>query len=441
METMLPMKGRSGVRSVFLFWVLLMASFFLLPSFASAYTKALVQFPPLGKDYAPETLSKDLYLYSCTDSGCTSKEQDKEYGHITNVEKWSKSVGGTGTQPAAWVILTLTDNEPSYFEFWQEVSEGWQSCTLGITAQGGLDDTTPNACVGVVAVLDDKPNSIPVFTMGTAMFHGMTTQTTAPVHSEVNTLPDAQVTIINNTSAQTVCIHENDFADTDCTAGGHPVQKGSSLVYDSDSLKNGANSDAAQIVAYKWDEQTDWAGTGKDGQVYATKPEWTIFPQHTNHTVGPSVFDISLVDGFNVGVTLTADRDMVCAISYYEGGPNHFVLYKKDETMATFPKTKENTLDRLCPPEQQVSGGLGCYSACSYANLTDKDIDQMCCIGDYNTAATCTEPPKTDYVKDVEADSTGVYSYGYSDYRGTFTCEGSPSITYTLKDPYNLVPM
>ena len=436
---MAGMNGKSGLRRVFLFCALLSASLFLFPSFASAFTKALVQFPILGADYGEETLSKDLYLFSCTDSGCTSKEQDKQYGHITNVEKWSKSVGGTGTQPATWVILTLTDNDPSYFEFWQEVSGGWQSCTLGITPEGGVDDTVPNACVGVNAVLDDKPNSVPAFTMGAAMFHGMTIQATAPVHSEVNTLPDAQVTIINNTSAQTLCLHENDFNDTDCTNGGHALQQGSSLVYDKKSLENGANSDAAQVVAYKWDQQSAWAGTGKDGQVYATKPEWTIFPQHTQHTVGASTFDISLVDGFNVGVTLTPDRDIVCAIAYYEGGPNHFVLYKANEPMADFPVSKYNTLDRICPPEHQVPGGLGCYSACAYANLTGTNIDQMCCIGAYNTAATCTEPPKTDYVKDVEADSTGVYSYGYSDYRGTFTCEGSPSITYTLKDPYNLI--
>lgn len=433
---MVHSKGKSGVKKSFLFLVLLATSFFLLPTFASAFTKALVQFPPLGQG----ELSQDLYLFSCTDSNCTTKDQVKEYGHITNVEKWSKSVGGPGTKPAAWVILTLTDNEPAYFEFWQEVSGGWQSCTLGVTAQGGLDGTMPNACVGVVPALDDKPNSVPVFTMGAAMFSEKPIQAAAPVHSDVNTLPDAQVTIVNNTSAQTLCVHENDFNDTNCTApGGHPVQKDSPLVFDTASLKDGANSAAAQIVAYKWDEQSAWAGTGKDGQVYATKPEWTIFPQHSNHTVGPSTFDISLVDGFNVGVTLTSDRDIVCAISYFEGGPNHFVLYKANEPMAIFPKSPNNTLIRLCPPENQVSGGLGCYSACSYAHITNTDIDQLCCTGDYNTAQTCTKPPTTDYVKDVEADSTGVYSYGFSDYRGTFTCEGSPSITYTLTDPYNLV--
>ena len=59
---------------------------FALPGLASAYTKAVVGFPILGKS----GLSDDIYIYTCEDATCAEKDikQLDAYGHVTNVPRW-----------------------------------------------------------------------------------------------------------------------------------------------------------------------------------------------------------------------------------------------------------------------------------------------------------------------------------------------------------------
>ncbi len=161
-------------------------------------------------------------------------------------------------------------------------------------------------------------------------------------------------------------------------------------------------------------------------------------PQHKQHTMGPTFIDISLVNGFNFGATLSPDQDTVCSISDSEGGVPCFVMVKANKRIATFPDTL-GILEDLCPPDS-VAGGteeLGCYSPCFYAKKSGSgDQDQMCCSGDFNTPATCTDPPSQPYVQDVDNNSTRVYSWAYNDWSGTFTCEPTASFTFEITDAY-----
>jgi hypothetical protein len=423
--------------------ILLAGSLFMLPGFASAYTKAVVDFPVLGYSDSAEDiyLSEDIYLYSCTDATCASTTQLQDYGHITNVHRWPKSLGGPGGPvPATWVFLTLTDNQAQYFEFWQESPQGWQSCVLGITADGDLD-TANTTCVGVVATPAQGTDGVPQFSMGVAMFKGVPIQTD-PSPNDINTLPARGLTFTNETSAATICLQTDSSFDHDACDGANKISRGSSYVIDGSDLVTGANSEAGQIVAYQLEENYGWVNTGRDettGTVYATKLEWTMWPEQDQFTPGPTTIDISLVDGFNCGASLVPDRDTVCSVADTEGGKPYFVLYKANAPMAVFPESSDLGLEDVCPAEHHAPDGIGtktgCYSSCAYANIHNENINETCCYAGYHSAVTCTLPPTLPYTMNIDESSTRVYSWAFEDWRGTFTCEPTAKFTFKILNP------
>ena len=98
----------------------------------------------------------------------------------------------------------------------------------------------------------------------------------------------------------------------------------------------------------------------------------------------------------------------------------------------------------LCPQENvaPISGGdeLGCYRPCSYAKYYHNgNQNQMCCTGNYNTPSQCTAPPTQPYVQDVDQNSTRIYSWAFSDWRSTFTCEPTASFTFEITDAYEVI--
>ena len=439
---MVQMKDKCVVKKSFLFLIFLAVSLFALPGLVPAYTRAVVDFPVLGQTdpNTGATLSSDIYLYSCDDADCGTKTQIQDYGHITNVHRWPTSLGGPGKNPpATWVFLTLEDNQAQYFEFWQEgASGGWESCMLGITAEGGLDPAT--TCVGVAPTPAHGTDGVPSFSMGIAMFHNAKAQTD-PSPNKTNTLPSRSLTFKNETSASTVCLQTDSSFEHEACSGANKISKGGSPYIISD-LKNGANSKAGQITGYQLAEGGKWVNTGRDvaGHVYATKLEWTMWPEHDQFTPGPTTIDVSLVDGFNVGVSLTPDRDTVCSVADTEGGKPYFVLYKANVPMAVFPKSPDTTMNEACPAENQAldhDGQVtGCYSACTYAHVNNNpDVAQYCCDAPYHSATACTLPPTLPWAQDIDNTSTRVYSWAFEDWRGTFTCEPTAKFTFKILNP------
>ena len=461
----------------------LAVSLFALPGFALAYTTAVLDTPTLGGPPAGGfEIHSDLYLYECDDSNCTAPTQSKEYGHITNVEKWPTAIGGCtkpgDIPPAAWVFLTLKDNQSSYFKLWEKSSgptiipsedpitendvltpEQWRSCVMAITADGQVG--AENTCVGLVAVAYNGPgekpdNFVPHFTLGIPAFSKSDYSTIGPTPapSEENELSARSVKVINNTIAEELCLATDGSAAThgQCdgaqspvkhypyTQGPNKISKGSSYMLDASKLKDGYNSGTGFVTDYKWG--STWAPTGWTSKaVYANPVEWTIYPEHAAHTPGPTTADISLVNGFNIGITLSVENDTVCAVAYKKNGPSDFLLFEAGTILAQFPSNKSAILHDLCPDGDGAPGGLGCYSPCAMAHVNGSDqdtIDKMCCAGKYDTTATCTAPDTSDYQEKIINNSKRVYTFAFDDWRGTFTCQHSAQLVYTLTNPYKI---
>jgi hypothetical protein len=404
---------------------------------AMAASKIVVDFPALGEG----DLSRDIYVYQCTDATCTATTQLEEYGRVTNVHRWPKGAGGPGgPPPAIWTFLPVVENVAQYFEFWQSFKGSWQSCVLGVTADGGLDNGT-TTCVGVVATPPKAPDGVPQFSMGAAMFSQAASRSD-PNPEQENRLPERGLTFINDTSAAAICLQtDSSFAHQNCSGEGATlIAQGDSYAIDASALQDGYNSGIAQVMGYQLQKGGSWTYTGRDGagNVYATNLEWTVWPEQDDHTPGPTTIDVSLVNGFNAGVDLVPDRDTVCSVADSEGGVPYFVMYRAGVPMASFPD-RPTAHEQACPADNEITDSTGaktgCYSACTYAVVTGQQVDEMCCRGDYNTAASCTLPPTTAYVQDIDAHSERVYSWAFQDYRGTFTCEPSAKFSFRVFNP------
>ncbi|KAF5473709.1 hypothetical protein F2P56_005680 [Juglans regia] len=121
---------------------------------------------------------------------------------------------------------------------------------------------------------------------------------------------------------------------------------------------------------------------------------------------GQDFYDISLVDGFNLPVSITPQGGSVGCQS------------------TSCPKD----VNQVCPPELAVKGSNGeviaCKSACEAFNQP-----QYCCSGDYGVPERC---PPTKYSKIFKDQCPQAYSYAYDDKTSTFTCTGGANYLITF---------
>lgn len=124
---------------------------------------------------------------------------------------------------------------------------------------------------------------------------------------------------------------------------------------------------------------------------------------------GTDIYDISLVDGYNVPMVIHVNGGSTRAGDAY---------WCNDITCL-------KDLNDTCPAELQVknAGGkvVACNSACNAFNT-----DRYCCRGAYNTPETC---PPFDYSEAFKAACPAAYSYAYDDTTSTFGCE---NCNYTI---------
>ncbi|KAH6780371.1 Pathogenesis-related thaumatin superfamily protein [Perilla frutescens var. hirtella] len=128
---------------------------------------------------------------------------------------------------------------------------------------------------------------------------------------------------------------------------------------------------------------------GGSGETPASLAEFTL--------ASPDFYDVSLVDGFNLPVTVTPLNG---------GGGNCSVA------------GCDGDLRQTCAKELAVKGGggrvVGCRSACDVFNT-----DEYCCRGVYGNPMTC-QP--TSYSKLFKQACPTAYSYAYDDPSSIFTC-------------------
>lgn len=407
-------------------------------------TKALLIFPTLPYGSA-------IYMYDCgTSNTCANPIQSSKYGYITNVPLFD------GTAPATWITID-TDGADSYYQLWQNTGTAnnpvWQTCQLGILGSGNIATDSSNTCVGAVKIESSSSPEVSQISLGGAMLHTPLSPpiTPSPLPNNYITIPTRTISFQNSTSDTDICIDtDGNFAHTLCT--GQAVKRiNANTTLVRSVPKNGDNSRVAQVIGVKNTKGGgSWQLTGDNasGGVYATNLEWDIFPvesisqallpSQTDHSYGPTTIDISLVNGFNVGVSLIPKNDVICSVSTYENGPSIFNLYHAGQPMASFPELSETSIKALCPTGFNA-GKSGCYSQCKQAIATKQSqdiINQNCCSGGYDTYATCEPVITKTYINAVTDNSTGVYAWPYDDYKGTFTCQGDASFTFKVTTKY-----
>ncbi|XP_040995697.1 pathogenesis-related protein 5-like [Juglans microcarpa x Juglans regia] len=131
------------------------------------------------------------------------------------------------------------------------------------------------------------------------------------------------------------------------------------------------------------------------GKPPVTLVEFTI----ASGTTEKDFYDVSLVDGYNVGMGVKATGG---------SGDCQYAGCVAD-------------LNGKCPSELQVVSDSGsvvaCKSACSAFNTAE-----FCCTGDHSTPQTC---PPTQYSAMFKNACPTAYSYAYDDASSTCTCSGS----------------
>ncbi|KAF6167724.1 hypothetical protein GIB67_017219 [Kingdonia uniflora] len=117
---------------------------------------------------------------------------------------------------------------------------------------------------------------------------------------------------------------------------------------------------------------------------------------------GKDFYDISLVDGFNLPISITPTSG--CPVTSCPANVN-----------------------LVCPSELSIKNGgetIACKSACLAFNSP-----QYCCTGANNQPSTC---PPTDYSRVFKNACPQAYSYAYDDQSSTFTCGTGADYTITF---------
>lgn len=122
---------------------------------------------------------------------------------------------------------------------------------------------------------------------------------------------------------------------------------------------------------------------------------------------GLDFYDISLVDGFNVPMSMTP-------IPGTYDNRRGSKYYCKTASCAT-------NINNICPAKQmkvygKAGGVVACKSACMAFNT-----DRFCCRRNFGTPDKC---PPFMYSKAFKAACPDAYSYAYDDHKSTFTCRG-----------------
>ncbi|XP_030489075.2 thaumatin-like protein 1b [Cannabis sativa] len=144
---------------------------------------------------------------------------------------------------------------------------------------------------------------------------------------------------------------------------------------------------------------------GAGGIPPATLVEFTLAPNN-----GRDFYDISLVDGFNLPVSVKP-----------EGGGSG----SNDGCNTT---SCSASINDVCPKELAVKSGSGAVVACKSACLVF-DQSQYCCRDEFNSPNTC-QPSQ--YSRLFKQHCPQAYSYAYDDKTSTFTCTGGANYVITF---------
>ncbi|KIK26051.1 hypothetical protein PISMIDRAFT_676596 [Pisolithus microcarpus 441] len=140
-------------------------------------------------------------------------------------------------------------------------------------------------------------------------------------------------------------------------------------------------------------------------------PPATLAEFSLDQSGGLDYYDVSLVDGYNLPVSITNNVGCPVADCPVDLGPN-------------------------CPaaligPFDSTGFPVGCKSACE-ANLDgDPSNSPNCCSGQYDTPQTCPSSGVA-YYSYFKSNCPNAYCYPYDDSTALFTCAASENAVYTV---------
>ncbi|PIA28441.1 hypothetical protein AQUCO_06900006v1 [Aquilegia coerulea] len=140
-----------------------------------------------------------------------------------------------------------------------------------------------------------------------------------------------------------------------------------------------------------------WAHTGCDGQFTCTvggSPPVTLAELNLNGDGSKDFYDVSLVDGFNLPVS---------------------IIPKEAGSIST---TCSADVNSLCPPDLSVKGSDGSTIACKSFCLAFNQ-PQYCCSGEFASPDKCQ---LTNYLTIFKNACPRAYSYAFDDKTSLFIC-------------------
>lgn len=393
------------------------------------------------------------YVYRCDDAACATQRQ---ISYVTVVPAQN------GLPSIAPITFLRTGGVETTYAFFQQhpTTHDWHSCKLTVKADGSVNAGAAN-CSGAGVIPASSTAAVSVISLG-VNFTAQPTAAPLPAPRARVLTAARQLTFRNDTHYPAICINGsnrfNNMRTGQCTgAGDLIVTKAKPQVIDVPA--DGINSGAWFVTGYKT-SQGHWFKTGRDagGNIYSIKMEPTFYPTDnpptgsgatrysaSNHSVGVTNIDSSLVDGYNFGLAIRTSKPTICS-HVNTRGITRYTLYGPNRDMtgllSEHSRTAGHTLKSVCPEDLLVNGTgpfKGCYSNCTYANKSGAaDADLVCCAGAYQQKVQCVnqglDHNTLPYVESLHANSVNTYTWAYDDTNGDFSCDPNGSFTFAITD-------
>lgn len=136
-------------------------------------------------------------------------------------------------------------------------------------------------------------------------------------------------------------------------------------------------------------------------------PPASLAEFRTDGSNGQDFYDVSLVDGFNVPLSITPQGG---------SGPKC--------TTASCPAN----VNSACPSQLAVKGSGGNTIACKSACLAFKE-PRYCCTGEFQSAQKCQPTNYSKFFKDL---CPRAYTYAFDDPNSLLSCNGAPNYLITF---------
>ncbi|MGY6214209.1 thaumatin family protein [Methylolobus aquaticus] len=393
------------------------------------------------------------YVYRCDDAACTTQ---KQISYVTVVPAQQ------GLPSIAPLSFFRTGGIETTYAFFQHnpKTQHWNHCKLTIKGDGTVN-TGATTCSGAGVIPASSTAAVSVISLG-ANFAAHPTAAPLPAPKTRVLTAARQLTFRNDTRYRALCINGadqfNDMRTGRCTGtGDRIVRKGRPRVID--VPERGINSGAWFVTGFQT-SQGHWFNTGRDaaGNIYSIVMEPTFYPTDnpptgsgatrysaSDHSVGVTNIDSSLVDGYNFGLSIRPSKPTICS-HVNARGITRYTLYgpQRDMTglLSERSRTAGHTLKSVCPEELLVNktGAFkGCYSNCTHAKKHGAaDADLVCCAGAYSQKAECIsqglDHNALSYVESLHVNSVNTYTWAYDDTNGDFACDPNGSFTFAIMD-------